>query len=104
MMIARWHVHAKFGHKSEVIKLMKEWDREVAVQTNIDVDKARYLSGNVGTKEAEIQTEFEIEGLGELDDFFKKIASVEIHGDWGKKMSEYVVSGSSYWEVLHVVE
>lgn len=104
MMIARWHVHAKFGHKSEVIAFMKEWDREVAVQTNIDASKIRYYSGNVGVREAEIQTEFQIEGLGDLDDFFKKIATVEIHADWGRKMSDYVVSGSSYWEVLHIVE
>lgn len=104
MMIARWHVSAKFGYKDEVIKLMREWEREVGSQTDIDLGKARLITGSLGAAEAELQEDMPIENLSELDGFFDKIATVKLHADWGRKMSEYVVSGSSYWEVFRVVE
>ena len=104
MMIARWHVEAKFGHKNEVIGLMKEWDQQVARQIGLDVDRQRMVTGSVGAKEAVIETEMEISGLAELGEVFEKLASVQVHQDWGRKMSELVVSGSSYWEVFRVID
>jgi len=56
-----------------------------------------------GSKGAIIQSEMEIANLAELDAVFDKIASIEMHADWGKKFSEVVVSGSTYWEVYRVV-
>ncbi|MDA7430126.1 hypothetical protein PGB28_16810 [Primorskyibacter aestuariivivens] len=104
MMIARWHVEAKFGHKNEVIALMKEWNEAVGKQTGLDVAEERMITGSIGAKEAVIETEMEIENLSQLDAFFDKIATVQVHADWGKKMSELVVSGSSYWEIFRVVD
>ena len=104
MMIARWTCEAKFGHKSEVLALHKEWEEQIGSQTNIDVSKTRTLTGSVGAKEAIIQTEMEIANLAELDAFFEKIASIDMHADWGKKFNEVIVSGSTYWEVYRVVE
>ena len=102
-MIARWHVQAKFGHKQAVIDLMNEWSREIGSQTDIDMTKARLINGSLGAREAEIQEDIEIGSLSELDAFFAKIGSVKLHQDWGKKMSEVVVSGSTYWEVFRVL-
>ena len=62
------------------------------------------LSGSVGAKESIIENEMEISNLTELDAFFDKIASIDMHADWGKKFGEVIVSGSTYWEVLRVVE
>ena len=104
MMIARWTCEAKFGMKSEALALLKEWQEQIGAQVGIEATRIRTVTGSVGAKEAVIQDEFEIADLTELDTFFTKIAAVEMHADWGKKMSEVIVSGSTYWEVFRVVE
>ncbi len=103
MMIARWQFTAKFGRKQEAIDLIKEWNEQVGAQTNIDVSKERLITGSVGAGEGLVESEFEIENLHELDDFFAKIATVEMHSEWGKKMGEVIVSGSTRWEVFKTV-
>lgn len=104
MMIARWTCEAKFGMKSEALALHKEWAEQIGSQTDIDMSGSRVLTGSVGAKEAVIQNEFEIANLAELDEFFEKIASIKMHAEWGKKMGDLIVSGSTYWEVFRVVE
>ncbi len=103
MMIARWHCEARFGHKGEVVALMKEWQEQIGSQTGLDISE-RIVTGSVGAKEAAFESEFAIGGLGELQQFFDKIGAIKMHEDWGKRMSEVVVSGSTYWEVYRVVE
>ena len=104
MMIARWTCEAKFGRKSEALALLKEWQEQIGSQVGMEAARMRTITGSVGAKEALIQDEFEIRDLTELDDFFSKIAGVKMHADWGKKMGEVIVSGSTYWEVFRVVE
>lgn len=103
MMIARWQFTAKFGCKNEAIGLIKEWNEQIGVQTNIDVSKARIVTGSVGAGEGLVELEMEIEDLKDLDDFFSKIASIQMHGEWGPKMGEVIVSGSTRWEVFRVI-
>lgn len=103
-MIARWQFEAKFGHKQEAIALSKEWDEQIGKQTDLDVAGARMVTGSVGAKEAAVQIDFEIGGLGELQDFFDKIATIKMHEEWGKRMGEVIVSGSTYWEVFRILE
>ncbi len=103
-MIARWHIEAKFGHKQDVIELMKEWNEAVGKQTGLDINEERMITGSIGAKEAVIETEMEIASLADLDAFFDKIGAVQVHKDWGRKMSDLVVSGSSYWEVFRVID
>ncbi len=102
-MIARWQFTAKFGRKQEAIDLMKEWNQEIGAQTNIDVSKGRIVTGSVGASEGLVENEMEINGLKDLDDFFSKIASIKMHGEWGSKMGEVIVSGSTRWEIFRVV-
>lgn len=104
MMIARWQFLAKFGYKGTAIDLLKEWDREIGSQTNIDMGKQRVITGSVGASEALVEAEFEIADLAELQAFFDKIATVQMHEDWGRKMSEVIVSGSAKWDIYRVVE
>ena len=104
MMIARWTCEAKFGQKNEALALLNEWNEQIGAQTDIDMARSRTLSGSVGAKESVIENEMEISNLTELDAFFDKIASIEMHADWGKKFGEVIVSGSTYWEVLRIVE
>jgi hypothetical protein len=103
MMIARWQFTAKFGRKQEAIDLIEEWNQQIGAQTNIDVSKARIVTGSVGVSEGLVENEMEINGLKDLDDFFSKIASIKMHGEWGRKMGEVIVSGSTRWEVFRVV-
>jgi hypothetical protein len=103
MMIARWQFTAKFGRKQHAIDLIKEWNQQIGAQTNIDVSKARIVTGSVGASEGLVENELEIKGLKDLDDFFSKVASIKMHREWGAKMGEVIVSGSTRWEVFRVV-
>ncbi len=103
MMIARWQFTAKFGQKQEAIDLIKEWNKQIGSQTNVDVSRERIITGSVGTSEGLVETEFEIENLQELDDFYSKIATVQMHSEWGARMGEVIVSGSTRWEVFKIV-
>lgn len=102
-MIARWTAEARFGHKSEALALLQQWYDEIGSQTDIDIATKRILSGSVGAGEAIIETEFEIDGLGDLQVFFNKVASIKMHADWSKKMGEVIVSGSTVWDVYRVI-
>ncbi len=104
MMIARWTCEAKFGQKSEALGLLDEWNEQIGAQTDIDMSRTRTLTGSVGAKEAVILNEIEISNLAELDAFFEKIASIEMHAEWGKSFGEVIVSGSTFWEVFRVVD
>ncbi len=104
MMIARWQFTANFGQKQRAIELIKRWNAEVGSQTNIDVSKERMITGSVGGSEGLVETEFEIDGLDDLQQFFDKIATVTIHEDWGREMGEVIVPGSTRWEVFRIVE
>ena len=103
MMIARWQCIAKFGRKKEAIDLLKEWNAQIGSQTNIDMSKSRTITGSVGSSEGLVEIEMEIQDLKALDDFFSKIASIQMHSEWGPKMGEVIVSGSTRWEVFRVV-
>ncbi len=103
MIIARWQFTAKFGRKQEAISLIKEWNEQIGAQTNIDVTKARLVTGSVGVSEGLVELEMEIEDLKNLDDFFSKIATIQMHSEWGSKMGEVIVSGSTRWEVFRIV-
>ena len=103
MMIARWQFTAKFGRKQEAIDLIEEWNQQIGAQTNIDVSKSRIVTGSVGVSEGLVENEMEINGLKDLDDFFTKIATIKMHSEWGPKMGEVIVSGSTRWEVFRVV-
>ena len=103
MMIARWSCEAKFGMKGEALALLKEWQEQIGAQVGMEAKRLRTITGSVGAKEALIEDEFEINDLTQLDEFFSKIAQVKMHADWGKKMSEVIVSGSTKWDVFRVI-
>jgi len=103
MLIARWQFTAKFGYKDKAIELIKEWETEIGSQTNMDVSNSRLATGSVGVSEGLVENEMYIEGLDDLQQFFDKIATVEMHKDWGRSMGEVIVDGSTRWEVFRIV-
>ena len=103
MMVARWQFTAKFGYKDKAIALIEEWNVEIGSQTNVDAASSRIITGSVGVSEGLVEHEMMIEGLDDLQQFFDKIATVEMHKDWGRSMGEVIVDGSTRWEVFRVV-
>ena len=103
MMIARWSVEARFGRKSEALGLLQEWFEQIGSQTEVDLSTMRTLNGSVGAGEGTIEAEFEIRGLGDLQDFFNKIATIKMHAEWGPKMGDVIVSGTANWTVYRLI-
>ncbi len=103
MIVAVWSVDAKFGHKQEVIKLLKEWDADIARQIGWGEKKMRMLVGSVGAGESTIRNEVELDDLSDLDASWKKLEEVRAMGDWAGKLEPHIVSGSNRWDVYRVV-
>lgn len=103
MVIARWQFTAKFGYKDKAIALMKEWNEQIRSQTDADPSKSRLTTGSVRVSEGVVESKMEIEGLAELQALFDKIATVEMHKEWGRSLGEVIVDGSTRWDVYRVV-
>ena len=65
MLIARWQIDARFGHKQKVIDSIVQWTREIAPQ--VGLLKGRMLSGSIGALEATVEHNWEVEDLAELE-------------------------------------
>ncbi len=102
MMIARWQIDARFGHKQDVIERLQRWSREIAPQ--IGMTTGRLLTGSIGAREATVAHDWEIADLSALDRAWAKLATIPEHAAWGKELEPYVVSGTARWEVYRVVD
>jgi hypothetical protein len=60
MMIARWHIDARFGSKPEVIESMQGWARDIAPQIGWTADKVRVATGSIGALESTIEVDVTI--------------------------------------------
>jgi hypothetical protein len=101
MLIARWQIDARFGHKQAAIEKLQQWEKEIATQ--IGVTKGRLLTGSVGALEATLVHEWEIKDLAELEQAWAKLATIPAHVQWGKELEPHVVSGTSRWEIFRVL-
>jgi len=104
MMIARWSIDAKFGHKPEVLESMNKWFDEFGSQIGWTKDKCRILVGSVGALESQIVTEITIKDLSELDDSWRKLGTLDGHKEWSKNLEPHIVSGTQKWEILRIVD
>ena len=103
MIVARWHIQARFGHKQHVIDSLKQWYDDVGDQIGRTKENSRILTGSIGAKESEICSEIETSDIATLNEAWEKLATIEPHKDWSKELEPYIVSGTAYWEVFHVV-
>ena len=103
MMIARWQIDARFGHKQEVIARLRTWARDIAPQAGLNVEKGWLLSASVGALEATVEHNWEVADLAELDRAWAKLATLADHAQWGKDLEPYVVSGTSRWTIFRVL-
>lgn len=103
MLIARWQIDARFGHKQTVIDMLAAWARDVAPKIGWTADKGRMLTGSIGAREATVVHEWTLADLAELEKSWAALAKIDAHKTWGKDLEPYVVSGSARWEVFRVV-
>ncbi|MBI3284237.1 MAG: hypothetical protein HYZ65_05205 [Burkholderiales bacterium] len=104
MMIARWSIEAKFGHKPEVLDQMRHWMSEIGAQVGWTPDRVRLLNGSIGALESTVQSEIRIKDLAELGAAWDKLAKIDSHKSWSKNLEPHVVSGTQRWEIFRVVE
>ena len=100
-VIARWCYVAKFGRKPESINHLKLWVDQIGSQAGCNWDNTRIITGSIGVLEGRVEMELTLNSITNLDNFFNKIPGNE-HVEWGKKMGEYIVDGSTVWEVLRI--
>ena len=103
MMIARWQIEARFGHKQTVIEMLKRWNEEIGVQVGWTAGKVRLLTGSVGALESTVQSEVEIEDLADLGQAWAKLGSIDAHQQWSKDIEPYIVSGTPHWQIFRVL-
>jgi hypothetical protein len=103
MMIARWQIEARFGHKQTVIDMMKRWGDEIGSQIGWTADKVRLVTGSVGALESTIQMDLEIEDLADLGVAWQKLGGIDAHRQWSKDVEPYIVSGTTHWQIFRVL-
>ena len=103
MIIARWHIDARFGHKQAVLDSLTNWCRDIATQIGWTPDKVRITTGSVGALESTVELEVSLEDLSALDAAWSKLGTNEAHKKWSKEIEPYIVSGTSRWEIYRVV-
>ncbi len=104
MMIARWCIDAKFGHKPEVVECLSQWFAEIGSQVGWTKENSRILVGSIGAFESSIISEVTIANFTELNDAWQKLGKIDAHKAWSKNLEPYVVSGTPKWEVYRIIE
>jgi len=102
MLIARWQIDARFGHKQAVIDSIVRWSREIAPQ--VGLLKGRLLTGSIGALEATVEHNWEVEDLAELERAWAKLGKMDAHKRWSEELEPYVVSGTACWSVFRVIQ
>jgi hypothetical protein len=101
MLIARWQIDARFGHKQQVIERLQRWAQQIAPQ--VGLTRGRMLSGSIGALEATVVHEWEVADLSELDRAWSQLAPLAEHAQWSTDLEPFVVSGTSRWEIYRVI-
>ena len=100
MIIARWQIDARFGHKEDVLRSVKRWREDIGTRIGFSMDKTRIMTGSVGANESVVITEIELPSMTELDKSWEKLSTLEEHKKWGKELEPHIVSGSHRWEIF----
>ena len=104
MLVARWSIDAKFGHKPVVIESLKNWFRDIGSQIGWTEGNYQILNGSVGVLESTVVSEVTVNSLAELNEAWDKLADIASHKDWSLSLEPHVVSGTQKWEIFRIVE
>ncbi len=104
MMIARWQIDVRFGHKEAFIESLTKWVKEIGSQIGWTADKVRIVTGSVGALESTVELEVRINDLNELNDSWERLGGIEAHKKWSLDIEPYVVSGTPNWKIYRVIK
>ncbi|WP_022940012.1 hypothetical protein [Psychromonas hadalis] len=102
MIVARWTIDAKFGHKPDVLNSLKGWFEQFGSQIGWNKGKYRILVGSIGALESQVISEITLDNLSELDESWKKLGELSGHKQWSKELEAHIVSGTQKWEIFSV--
>lgn len=103
MMIARWRIDARFGHKDQALRMLKQWNEQFGQKIGWSANKVRTTTGAIGVAESAIFSEVEVKDLAELSASLEKLSKLDGHAAWGRELEPHVVSGTNQWEIYRVV-
>ena len=104
MMVARWSIDARFGHKAKVIDEMRRWVAEIGGRVGWTPDRVRLQTGSVGALESTVQLEVLVQDLSELHASWEKLDQVLDHKKWSRELEPHVMSGTPRWEIFRVID
>lgn len=104
MYIARWQLTAQYGHKDATIALLRKWETDVGQRIGWRTGSIRVLSGAIGVAESHIEFEVKVDSLNDLESAWADMSKSPYHGQYMKELEPHVVSGSTSWHVLNIVE
>jgi hypothetical protein len=84
MMVARWHIDARFGHKQAAIDSLKTWSQDIASQIGWTRDQLQIIAGSIGALESTVEMNVLVQDLGELDASWNELGSTSAHRAWSK--------------------
>jgi hypothetical protein len=87
MIIARWHIDARFGHKQAVIESLKKWLGTIGAQIGWTENKVRIATGSVGALESTVEVDVTIADLAELNASWEKLGTIAAHKEWSKRVA-----------------
>jgi len=101
MIIARWQVNARFGHKQELIEeLQRWWD---TIGREIGQTDASIMTGSVGAAESLVSVDVRCRDMSELQQQWDKLAQNSEHKAFSRRIEPLLVSGSTRWEILRLI-
>ena len=104
MYIARWLLTAQFGHKDAAIGLIRKWETDVGQRIGWRTGSIRVVSGMIGVPQAHIEFEVKVDSLNDLESAWADMGKNPYHGQYLKELESHVISGSTQWQVLELVE
>ena len=103
MIVARWSIDAKFGHKPVVIDSLSKWQSSIGSKIGWE-GKCRILTGSIGVLESTVISEVTLENLAELSESWDKLAALDDHQQWSVELEPHIVSGSMKWEIYRIAQ
>jgi len=99
MLIARWHLTARFGKKDDCVALLRKWEVDVGQRIGWRPGSIRILTGLIGSSDSAIEFEVRCDALTDLEGAWAGMESVPYHAQYMKELEAVIVSGSSHWSV-----
>ena len=103
MIIARWQIDARFGHKQEVIDSLRNWHENIGNQIGWKMENTTIMTGSVGARESTVVSEVMLPSMKDLEKAWEKLSTIKDHKQWSKNLEPKIVSGSHRWEIYRKI-